>query len=158
MTTTFSFSDSVATAFDFSHKLLAGTLNFRRGYDSDFINLVEVHHEDEFFSTRAIRNLRVQLGRNSITRLEIGDSEEDPDSLCAESERREVRLYAKESGWGERHVSTFYVSRDYLDGENAEGWTRWQVKNATVHLGRARVILNRHVRHQDEAAIWGVRP
>jgi hypothetical protein len=117
-----------------------------------------VHYENEFFSTKAVRNLRLHLGRNSITRLEIGDSEEDPDSLFGESGSREVRLYAKEAGWSERHVATFYVSRSFSDGDDAAtGWTRWEVRTATIHLGRARIILNRHVRSQDEEAIWGVR-
>lgn len=157
MTTKISLSNSTVLAFDFAIKLMDGLLNVRPDYDLEGYPLVDMKFSSQYFTTEIMEFLRFGLEDYQLSRLEIEDSETDPDSFWSASERRKVTLFARpcESG-KEVTIATFCVHREYLDDERAGGWTRWNVKNVTVCIYNQTVKLCTHIVNRYDEPLWGM--
>jgi hypothetical protein len=157
MTTRFCLSESVSVAFDFAHKLMNGLLNLQTDDFSEELTRAVVSLNEPFFKTKPVEDLRFDLEDYRLSRFEIDDSETDPESLWSASERRVVRVFALPRDRGkEEQIATFIVHRAYLDGERAEGWTRWSVKRVVVTVSGISTTLHKHHVDRDEAPLWGV--
>ena len=164
--TEYSFSDTLRPAFTFAHHLLAGTLNMQPDYDQEGAPLVDLKHETRWFSTDVVETIRVVLHGLELSRLTATDIADNPETAGVEGRIRSVKVYAKDSQDHERMVAAFDVEQDYLDGEKAVGWTRWQVTNVIVFV-RLRMLDGDHVKLvpeqidcHDDYVVWGriVRP
>lgn len=153
------FTNSASVAQGFAVKLLSGLLNVRPNYDADGCPLFEAEYSDSECTTQGLKSLRPQMACLQMTLLEIGDVEVDPGSHQSQSEMRRVRVHAKEGENGRsRLYATFIVYREYLDGEEAQGWTRWQARYVTIILPDGEVKLARaYLNDQDREPIWGTR-
>lgn len=156
--TKFSFADSLALANDFAVKLLAGVLNMRIDYDTCGRLLAEVTRTTTYFTTELMADVRTGLSGSRLSRIEATDSEVDPHSQWPTSEIRHITIFAREGEGKEMLVATFDVHRDYLDGDNAEGWTRWEIKNVFVFLTSSGVeLVPEYLDRDDREPIWGTR-
>jgi hypothetical protein len=136
------FSDSSALATDFAFRLFAGLLNVQSDSDEPDAALVERLYDSPECSTEDVVRLRSFLSHMRIKEICISAKEKDPDSDWSDSEIRSVRVLALDrNSQNPEEVLTFDVSRDYLDGEEACGWTRWRVKNVVVSVDGYRVEL-----------------
>ncbi len=160
MSTKISLSASTAVALDFASKLMNGTLNVVPNEQMTGSPLFEASFSDQNFTTEIVVLLRIKLSKYQLSQVEIDDPEPDPTSSWSRSERRVVRLFAKLRGRSRKEVkiATFEVHRDYLDGDNAEGWTEWSVQCPFVHLDERHILLRAWNRYGDGTLIWGLNP
>ncbi|MBM3261122.1 hypothetical protein FJY93_01750 [Candidatus Kaiserbacteria bacterium] len=153
------FSASLALAIEFALKLMSGLLNMRIDYDAEGCPLFEVDRATKWFTTERIADLRCALSGFRFTRLEAADVQTDPDSPWPMSELRHITVLAREGEQSrETIIASFDVHRDYLDGDCAEGWTRWRVKNVFVFLtDEGLELVPEYLNHDDRYPIWGER-
>lgn len=161
--TTVHYSDSLAIANDFIAKLVVGTLNMRMSHEVGG-TLVEVTRTTVDFTTKRIAEVRAALRGFLPSRLEATDIETDQDSLWSRSELRHITLHARYFKNGknmlgkEMLLMTFDVHRDYLDGDSAEGWTGWRVKNVVIFLTDVGTeLVPEYLNPDDHEPIWGTR-
>lgn len=157
--TKISFSNSVSLATEFAIKLLTGTLNMSTDYDVEGYPLVERTHTTSYFTTEQMSALMGALSRRRLSSMEIGDSETNPESQWSTSEKRSVLVYAADFDRnGKEHiVAAFEVTRDYCDGERAEGWTRWHVANVRILAFETTIELVPEYLGSEREPIWGTR-
>lgn len=153
------YSNSLSLANDFAIRLFSGLLNVRASGDAGEGPLAEVKYTTAHFTTERMAELRVALSGSRISQLEAADSQTDPDSLWPASELRHISIHVrKNENKDEILVATFDVHRDYLDGDNAEGWTCWQVKNVYIFLTDIPVeLVPEYLNRDDREPIWGTR-
>jgi len=132
--TTINFTDSTSAATTFATKLLTGVLNFYHDFSDWSGDFREITRNETWFSTDVIERLRRFTSDMEISRLEFTDIIKNPDSSCCDSETREVTLFAWNRSHEEIKVATFTVSRDWLDGEYATGWTKWNISNVMIKV------------------------
>ncbi len=152
------FSNSLSLANDFAVKLLGGLLNTRVNYDADGSPLVEVNHATAYFTTQCMAELRAAFSGFRLSRIEATEPATDPDSQWPRSELRHITVHGRENENNETLLAVFEVHRDYLDGDNAEGWTRWRVKNVHVFLTDIGLeLIPEYLDRDDREPIWGMR-
>ena len=152
------YTNSTSVANDFAVKLLSGLLNVRPDLEVDGCPLIDKVHTTPDFTTEDLKLMRPHLTCFELTRLEIGESDHDPDSRWSQNEIRDVAVYAKMDGMSERLVAEFAVYREYMDGEEAEGWARWQVKDVSVIFpdsGPIHLVRYLHPNRDDREPVWG---
>lgn len=160
--TEFSFSESLSLANAFSVKLLSGMLNVRSDYSAEGCPLVEVTHTTESFTTERIAGLRAATFGSRPSVLEASETEDDIFSTSGRGEVRHITIYTRDPQSGQkRKKATFDVFRSYLDGEEAEGWSRWQVKNVYIFFrfpnDSVVELIPEYINSFDHEPIWGTR-
>jgi hypothetical protein len=151
-------SNSLSLANDFAVKLLAGLLNMRIDYDADGSPLVEVHHVTRYFTTERMAEVKTAFSGFRLSQLEATQPKTDPESQWSRSELRHISVYGSDKKDSFSLLAAFEVHRDYLDGDNAEGWTRWRVKNVHVFLTDIGTeLIPQYLNPEDREPIWGTR-
>lgn len=129
-----SFSASLSRATDFTVKLLSGLLNARADVH-DNCQLVEVSHETPEFTTKRMPFLRIVLSKYRLARFDFSRNfGSDPNCQWSRNEFRHFTVFATKIGISEEiRIAEFDLYRYYVDGDDAEGWSDWKVKNVWVY-------------------------
>lgn len=152
------FSNSLSLANEFAVKLLAGLLNVRVDYDAAGSPLVEVNRTTPHFTTERMAEVRAAFAGFRLLQLEVTQSMTDPESRWPRSEVRHVSIYASGNQIDYTLLAAFEVHRDFLDGDNVEGWTRWKVKNVVVFLNDIGMrLVPEYLNQDDREPIWGTQ-
>ncbi len=152
------FSNSLSLANEFAVKLLAGLLNTRIDYDAEGSPLIEVRHVTPYFTTERMAEVRAAFSGFRLSQLEATQPKTDSDSQWSRSERRIISVYGSDNKDKFTLLAAFEVHRDYLDGDNAEGWTRWRVKSVHIFLNDICIeLIPEYLNCEDREPIWGTR-
>jgi hypothetical protein len=151
------FSNSIAAAIEFTIKFLSGTLNIRADHDASQSSCIEVNYTDNHFTTEGLARLKYQISKFKLSRLEASDFLTDANSSEFLNELRHVTVFGTTVYSNEDIcVVKFDVYRECLDGENGEGWTRWNIKNVVFFLDGVSIKIHRaHFNDGDSTPIWG---
>jgi hypothetical protein len=131
--TTYSFPESTAIAMQFIHSVLSNTLNVRQDWerDDEMREMSRGYYNNH--STQNASDACSQLRKYRLAKVEIGELEEDLNGLEPNREQRFVEVYGIHRRQAkEVRIITFTVFRHYVDGEQASGWTAWQIKRARL--------------------------
>jgi len=155
----YKFSESLSLANKFAVHLLSGTVNMQIDYDSPDMPLVDVKYEESWFSTDVVSKLKIMFYDYELSKIEATDISKNPDSIWSEGEIRHISVFVRNRHRIEELIATFDVARDFLDGDEVVGWTRWRVQRVRIRPDSERQIelVSERINRDDEYFVWGRR-
>jgi len=157
--TAYKFSESLSLASTYAVHLLSGTVNMQIDYNSPDMSLVDVKYEKSWFSTVVVSKLKIMFHDYELSKIVATDITKNPNSIWSEGQIRHISVFARNRHGIEELIATFDVVRDFLDGDEVIGWTRWHVQRVKIRPGSERQteLAFERINRDDEYVVWGRR-